>query len=115
MIRTVLVTPTRLLIGAPQQEPSNSVTRRYMDKIDGIVRVQFTDEEDRIFVSFKRDCAETSGPRVYEAGRHVFSGDRYHGTDTPGIAARSGHRWAEVLPSRVIGVAAKVRPVGLPS
>jgi RNA-dependent RNA polymerase len=51
MIRTVLVTPTRILIGPPQQEPSNSVTRRYSDKLDGIIRVQFADEEDALFVS----------------------------------------------------------------
>jgi RNA-dependent RNA polymerase len=51
MIRTVLVTPTRLVIGPPQQEPSNSVTRRYKDKLDAIIRVQFSDEEDRLFVS----------------------------------------------------------------
>jgi RNA-dependent RNA polymerase len=51
MIRNVLVTPTRVLIGPPQQEPSNSVTRRYQDKLDGIARVTFTDEEDRLFVS----------------------------------------------------------------
>jgi RNA-dependent RNA polymerase len=50
MIRNVLVTPTRILIGPPQQEPSNSVTRRYADKLDGIARVTFTDEEDRLFV-----------------------------------------------------------------
>ncbi|EIW68226.1 hypothetical protein TREMEDRAFT_74213 [Tremella mesenterica DSM 1558] len=50
LIRTVQVTPTRLLIGAPTPEPSNSVTRRYAGKIDSIIRVQFSDEEDRIFV-----------------------------------------------------------------
>ncbi|WWD19157.1 hypothetical protein CI109_103615 [Kwoniella shandongensis] len=49
LIRTVLVTPTRLLVGPPQQEPSNSVTRKYADKLDGIIRVQFADEEDRLF------------------------------------------------------------------
>lgn len=54
MIRTVLVTPTRILIGPPQQEPSNSVTRRYSDKLDGIIRVQFADEEDALFVSGPR-------------------------------------------------------------
>lgn len=51
MIRSVLITPTRVLIGPPQQEPSNSVTRKYADKLDGIVRVSFADEEDRLFVS----------------------------------------------------------------
>ncbi|ORY35716.1 RNA dependent RNA polymerase-domain-containing protein [Naematelia encephala] len=51
MIRSVLVTPTRLLIGPPQQEPSNSVTRRYADRLEAIVRVQFTDEEDRLHVA----------------------------------------------------------------
>ncbi|WRT68501.1 uncharacterized protein IL334_005477 [Kwoniella shivajii] len=51
LIRTVLVTPTRLLVGPPQQEPSNSVTRRYADRLHGIIRVQFTDEEDRLFVA----------------------------------------------------------------
>lgn len=52
MIRTVLITPTRVLIGPPQQESSNSVTRRYSDRLDGIIRVQFADEEDRLFVNF---------------------------------------------------------------
>jgi RNA-dependent RNA polymerase len=51
MIRNVLVTPTRVLIGPPQPEPSNSVTRRYHDRLDGIARVTFTDEEDRLWVS----------------------------------------------------------------
>lgn len=50
MIRTVLVTPTRVLIGPKQQEPSNSVTRRYADRLDGIIRVQFADEEDQLWV-----------------------------------------------------------------
>lgn len=51
MIRTAIVTPTRVLIGPPQQESSNSVTRRYADKLDAVLRVVFTDEEDRLFVS----------------------------------------------------------------
>jgi RNA-dependent RNA polymerase len=51
MIRNVLVTPTRVLIGPPQPEPSNSVTRRYSKSLDGIARVTFTDEEDRLWVS----------------------------------------------------------------
>lgn len=51
MVRTILVTPTRLVISPPQQEPSNSVTRKYADKIDSIIRVQFADEEDKLFVS----------------------------------------------------------------
>ena len=51
MVRTILVTPTRLVISPPQQEPSNSVTRRYANKIDSIIRVQFSDEEDKLFVS----------------------------------------------------------------
>jgi RNA-dependent RNA polymerase len=50
IIRTVLVTPTRLLISPPQQEASNSVTRRYADKLNGIVRVCFSDEEDTLYV-----------------------------------------------------------------
>ncbi|WWC93489.1 hypothetical protein V866_000324 [Kwoniella sp. B9012] len=50
LIRTVQVTPTRILIGPPQQEPSNSVTRQYKDRLHGIIRVQFTDEEDRLYV-----------------------------------------------------------------
>ena len=50
MIRTVQVTPTRVLIGPPQPEPSNSVTRRYGDRLDGLIRVQFSDEEDRLHV-----------------------------------------------------------------
>ena len=51
LIRTILVTPTRVLIGAAQAEPSNSVTRRYSDKLDGIIRVQFSDEEEKLYVS----------------------------------------------------------------
>lgn len=59
MIRTILVTPTRMLIGPPAQEPSNSVTRRYADRLDGVIRVQFADEEDRLFVSFRYgDCPD---------------------------------------------------------
>ncbi|WWC63397.1 uncharacterized protein I303_105997 [Kwoniella dejecticola CBS 10117] len=50
LIRTIQVTPTRLLIGPPQEEPSNSVTRQYAKKLDGIIRVQFTDEEDKLYV-----------------------------------------------------------------
>ncbi|KAK6910761.1 hypothetical protein I203_104793 [Kwoniella mangroviensis CBS 8507] len=50
LIRTVQVTPTRVLIGPPQQESSNSVTRQYKDRLHGIIRVQFTDEEDRLYV-----------------------------------------------------------------
>lgn len=63
MIRSVMITPTRVLIGPPQQEPSNSVTRRYADKLEGIIRVSFTDEEDRLFVGcsnhehYDLDCA----------------------------------------------------------
>ncbi|ORX38450.1 RNA dependent RNA polymerase-domain-containing protein [Kockovaella imperatae] len=57
MIRTVLVTPTSVLVGAPQQEPSNSVTRRYADRLDGIIRVQFADEEDKLQIQdFTKQC-----------------------------------------------------------
>ncbi|WWC90607.1 uncharacterized protein L201_005543 [Kwoniella dendrophila CBS 6074] len=54
LIRTVQVTPTRVLIGPPQQESSNSVTRKYSDRLHGIIRVQFTDEEDRLYVGETR-------------------------------------------------------------
>jgi len=60
MVRTVLVTPTRLVISPPQQEPSNSVTRRYKDKIDAVIRVQFADEEDKLFVSETQRIAKLS-------------------------------------------------------
>lgn len=60
MIRTVLVTPTRVLIGPPSQEPSNSVTRRYHDRLDGIIRVQFADEEDRLHVSSQPYLSKTA-------------------------------------------------------
>lgn len=50
MIRTVQLTPTRVLVAPPQQETSNSVTRKYKDKLDGIIRVQFVDEGDRLHV-----------------------------------------------------------------
>lgn len=52
MIRTVQVTPTRVLVGPPQPETSNSVTRRYADKLDAIIRVQFVDEGERLYVNF---------------------------------------------------------------
>nr|XP_019011562.1 RNA-dependent RNA polymerase 1 [Kwoniella pini CBS 10737]OCF50343.1 RNA-dependent RNA polymerase 1 [Kwoniella pini CBS 10737] len=55
LVRTIQVTPTRLLIGPPQAEPSNSVTRKYADSIDGIIRVQFTDEEDKLYVVNMRE------------------------------------------------------------
>ncbi|WVN86300.1 uncharacterized protein L203_101463 [Cryptococcus depauperatus CBS 7841] len=64
LIRTVLVTPSRLLIGPPQYEPSNSVTRRYHDKLNGIVRVQFTDEEDRLFIADYLKLADSINPTV---------------------------------------------------
>ncbi|AFR96691.2 RNA-dependent RNA polymerase 1 [Cryptococcus neoformans C23] len=64
LIRTVLVTPTRLLIGPPQYEPSNSVTRRYHDKLDGIIRVQFTDEEDRLFIADYMKLVDSINPAV---------------------------------------------------
>lgn len=54
MIRSVLITPTRVLVGPKMQEPSNSVTRRYIDQLDGIIRVQFADEEDQLHVSQAR-------------------------------------------------------------
>ena len=69
MIRTVLVTPTRVLIGAPQQEGSNSVTRRYSDRLDGIIRVQFTDEEDRLFVRILEKASLTHQMQDYS--RHA--------------------------------------------
>ncbi|ODN90833.1 RNA-dependent RNA polymerase 1 [Cryptococcus wingfieldii CBS 7118] len=64
LIRTVLVTPTRVLVGPPQYEPSNSVTRRYSDKLDGIIRVQFTDEEDRLYVVDYLKDADNIDPAV---------------------------------------------------
>lgn len=51
-IRSVQVTPTRVLVGPPQQETSNSVTREYADKLDALIRVQFVDERDRLHVSW---------------------------------------------------------------
>ncbi|GFZ50894.1 hypothetical protein JCM24511_08652 [Saitozyma sp. JCM 24511] len=85
MIRTVLVTPTRILIGPPQQEPSNSVTRRYSDKLDGIIRVQFADEEDALFVADYTKQADSLRPdvgpmaRVRRALQHgiVIGGQRF--------------------------------------
>lgn len=50
MIRTVTVTPTRVLVGPPQPETSNSVTRRYSDQLDAIIRVHFTDEGERLHI-----------------------------------------------------------------
>ncbi|BEJ14161.1 hypothetical protein CspHIS471_0313350 [Cutaneotrichosporon sp. HIS471] len=49
-IRTIQITPTRMLIGPPQQEASNTVTRKYADHLDDIIRVQFADEGDRIHI-----------------------------------------------------------------
>ncbi|BEI83326.1 hypothetical protein CcaverHIS002_0311940 [Cutaneotrichosporon cavernicola] len=50
LIRTIQITPTRMLIGPPQQEASNTVTRKYADHLDDIIRVQFADEGDRIHI-----------------------------------------------------------------
>ena len=74
MVRTVLVTPTRLVISPPQPEPSNSVTRRYANKIDGIIRVQFADEEDKLFVS-NRHLERAKGLQVQEGTREF---DKQH-------------------------------------
>ncbi|TXT13886.1 uncharacterized protein COLE_00079 [Cutaneotrichosporon oleaginosum] len=63
-IRTVQVTPTRMLIGPPQQEASNSVTRKYSDRLHGIVRVQFVDEGDRIHVLDYARQADIAMPEV---------------------------------------------------
>lgn len=52
MIRTVQITPTRVLVAPPMPETSNSVTRRYKDKLDAIIRVQFRDEGVRLHVSY---------------------------------------------------------------
>jgi hypothetical protein len=67
MIRNVLVTPTRLLIGPPQPEPSNSVTRRYGKQLEGIARVTFTDEEDRLFVSSQHSNSADMRRRTKQA------------------------------------------------
>ncbi|WVQ95053.1 hypothetical protein IAU59_002145 [Kwoniella sp. CBS 9459] len=85
LIRTVLVTPTRVLVGPPQQEPQNSVTRRYKDRIDAIIRVQFADEEDRLFAGDKVKQADNLRPdvgimaRVRRALQHglVIGGQTY--------------------------------------
>ncbi|KAL1413347.1 hypothetical protein Q8F55_001106 [Vanrija albida] len=50
MIRTVQITPTRVLVAPPMPETSNSVTRKYNDRLDAIIRVQFRDEGDRLQV-----------------------------------------------------------------
>ncbi|KAK4685416.1 RNA-dependent RNA polymerase, partial [Tremellales sp. Uapishka_1] len=61
MIRTVQVTPTRLLVGPTQQEPSNSVTRKYAHSLDAIMRVQFTDEDDKLGIArYTRQTDELS-------------------------------------------------------
>ncbi|WVF67576.1 hypothetical protein IAT40_002334 [Kwoniella sp. CBS 6097] len=86
LIRTVLVTPTRVLVGPPQQEPQNSVTRKYKDRIDAIVRVQFADEEDRLFAGDKVKQADNLRPdvgtmaRVRRALQHglVIGGQTFH-------------------------------------
>ncbi|OCF31540.1 RNA-dependent RNA polymerase 1 [Kwoniella heveanensis BCC8398] len=64
LIRTVLVTPTRVLVGPPQQEPQNSVTRKYKDRIDAVIRVQFADEEDKLFAGDKVKQADNLRPDV---------------------------------------------------
>lgn len=81
MIRTVLVTPTRVLVSPPQQEPSNSVTRRYHDKLDGIIRVQFADEEDKLFVSAVSSSVmlTSTGCGVYQTSGSDTEGCRSHG------------------------------------
>ena len=92
MIRTILVTPTRLLVGPLQQESSNSVTRRYNDKLDGIIRVQFADEEDKLFVSLINAYnADAIGRQFHEAGRPSSSGSwRSSSYQTRPTARRDG-------------------------
>lgn len=65
------MTPTRLVISPPQQEPSNSVTRRYAERIDSIIRVVFADEEDKLFVSRRSSLG------LRELGL-IFLGPRRH-------------------------------------
>jgi hypothetical protein len=111
MIRNVLVTPTRILIGPPQQEPSNSVTRRYADKLDGIARVTFTDEEDRLFVCCENDeqaRADTLGQRLQQGIRLSATRCWYHGASQTGPAARSCHWRGYILPGCILSFAAKV-------
>ncbi|ODO01343.1 hypothetical protein I350_06162 [Cryptococcus amylolentus CBS 6273] len=64
LIRTALVTPMRVLVGPPQYESSNSVTRKYSDKLDGIIRVQFSDEDDRLYVAGALKDADNANPAV---------------------------------------------------
>jgi RNA-dependent RNA polymerase len=64
MIRTIQVTPTRLLIGPPQQEASNTVTRKYSDNLDDIIRVQFVDEGERIHILDYAKAADSIMPGV---------------------------------------------------
>ncbi|RSH88373.1 uncharacterized protein EHS24_000913 [Apiotrichum porosum] len=85
-IRTVQVTPTRILVGPPQEETSNSVTRRYHDKLDAIIRVQFVDEGDRLHILDYTKHADKMLPQVGLMARIrrtlqygiMIAGERYY-------------------------------------
>lgn len=83
MIRTVQVTPTRLLIGPPQQEASNTVTRRYNSNLDDIIRVQFVDEGDRLHVSSHEGHADHEDSWLRQACRRAHSTSWSDGSRPP--------------------------------
>ncbi|TYJ52353.1 hypothetical protein B9479_007047 [Cryptococcus floricola] len=101
LIRTVLVTPMRVLVGPPQYESSNSVTRKYSDKLDGIIRVQFSDEEDRIYVAGSLKDADNENPavglmaRVRRALQHglIIGGETFYPVASSSSQQRDHSMW----------------------
>jgi RNA-dependent RNA polymerase len=94
-------------MGPPQQEPSNSVTRRYADRLDGIIRVMFTDEEDRLFVG-SRFAQLTVGAGLYQTMRSRETRSRYHGSGPTRPSTRHNDRRRAILASRIFCISAKV-------
>lgn len=101
MIRTVTVTPTRVLVGPPQPETSNSVTRRYSDKLDAIIRVHFTDEGERLNVQKFTKPADDACPekglmarvrRALQYGIEV-AGCRYYPVASSGSQQKDHNMW----------------------
>lgn len=59
-----MVTPTRILLFPAEQETSNDVLRRHRLHVDRFLRVQFTDEDDRIQINPTVKAADDINPAV---------------------------------------------------
>lgn len=101
MIRTVTVTPTRVLVGPPQPETSNSVTRRYADKLDAIIRVHFTDEGEGLHIQKYTKLGDVLCPekglmaRVRRALQYgiEFAGCRYYPVASSSSQQKDHNMW----------------------